>query len=88
LKERRVEERELTERQPQPEPALTHPDVFNKAAQKPIDLKAEFERASGSAGEEGEATGGAVQEPAPEAEITIQRRRRTRDRSQEVEPGR
>jgi len=85
LKERRVEERERTERQPEPEPIRTHPDEFNTAAKKPIDLKAEFERASGSAGDGGEAAGGAVQEPAPEAEVTIQRRRRARDRSQEDE---
>jgi hypothetical protein len=85
LKERRVEERERTERQPEPEAIRTHPDEFNRAAKKPIDLKAEFERASRSAGDGGEATGGAVQEPAPEAEITIQRRRRTRDRSQDTE---
>ena len=75
LKERRVEERER-DRTPAASPSrsATHPDEFNKAAKKPIDLTAEFERASGSAGDEGEAAGGAVQEPAPEAEITIQRR--------------
>jgi hypothetical protein len=85
LKEQRVGERRRTERQPQPEPTRTHPDIFNKAAEKPIDLKEEFDRGSGSAGDEGEAAGGAVQEPAPEAEITIQRRQRTRERSQETE---
>ncbi|MFZ1991938.1 MAG: relaxase [Alphaproteobacteria bacterium] len=85
LKERRVEERERTERQSEPEPTLTHADEFNRAAKTPIDLKAEFERASGSGGKEGDAAGGAVQEPAPEAEITIQRRKRTRERSEEPE---
>jgi hypothetical protein len=85
LKERRVEERERTERRPEPEPTPTHTDEFNTAAKKPIDLKAEFERASGSTGDEGDKAGGAVQEPAPEAEITIQRRRRARERSQDVE---
>ena len=83
MEERRVEERERTERQPEPEPTRTHPDEFNTAAKKPIDLKVEFEQASGSAGDGGEAAGGSVQEPAPEPEITIQRRRRTRDRSQD-----
>ncbi|MET4072602.1 hypothetical protein ABID58_007431 [Bradyrhizobium sp. S3.2.6] len=38
LKERRVEERERTERKPQPEQTRMHPDEFNKAAKKPIDL--------------------------------------------------
>ena len=85
LKERRTEDRERTERQPEPGPIRTHPDEFNAAAKKPIDLKAEFERASGSAGDEGKATGCAAQEPAPEAEITIQRRKRTRERSEEPE---
>lgn len=83
MKARRVEERGPPERQPEPEPAKTNTDEFNTAAKKPIDLKAEFERASGSAGDAGEATGGGEQEPAPEAEITIQRRRRARDGSQE-----
>jgi hypothetical protein len=86
LKDRRVEERERSEGQPEPELTPTHTDEFNKAAKKPIDLTAEFERASGSAGDGGEAAGGGRQEPAPEAEITIQRRRRARDRSQESDP--
>jgi hypothetical protein len=85
LKERRVEERERTERHPQPESIRSHPDEFNKAAKKPIYLTAEFERASGSAGDDGEAAGGAVQEPAPEAEVTIQRRKRTKDRSPAID---
>jgi hypothetical protein len=83
LKERRIEERERTERQPQPEPTRSHPDEFNRAAKKPIDLTAEFEGASGSGGDQGDASGGAVQEPAPEAEVTIRRRKRTQDRSQD-----
>ena len=83
LKEQRVEERERTEGKPEPDPIRTHPDEFNKAAKKPIDLKAEFERASGSGGDQGDASGGAVQEPAPEAEVTIRRRKRTQDRSQD-----
>jgi hypothetical protein len=58
--------------------------IFNDAARKPIDLTAEFERASGSGEGGGDASGDAVQEPAPEAEVTIQRRKRTRDRSQEA----
>lgn len=89
LKDRRIEERERTERAPPvPEKAREpHADTFNKAAKKPIDLTAEFERASGSGGDTGEATGGAIQEPAPEAEITIQRRKRTRERSGEPERG-
>jgi hypothetical protein len=86
VKDRRVGERERTERQAQPEPALTHEDEFNAAAKKPIDLTAEFERASGSGGKAGGASEGAAQAPAPEAEITIQRRRRTRERSQENDP--
>lgn len=85
LKERRIEDRERTERQPEPQPGQTHADEFNAAAKKPIDLTAEFERASGSATGESGSTGGAVQDPAPEAAITIQRRRRTRERSQEAD---
>lgn len=83
LKERRVGERERTGRQPQPEPIRTHMDEFNRAAKMPIDLQAEFERASGSGGDQGDTSGGAVQDPAPEAEVTIRRRKRTQDRSQD-----
>jgi hypothetical protein len=86
LKEIRIEDRQRTGRQPETEPAQTHADEFNRAAKKPIDLTAEFERVSGSASGESGSTGGAVQDPAPEAEITIQRRRRARDRSQENDP--
>ena len=82
VKERRVKERDRTSREPSPEPRM---DVFNKAAKKPIDLMAEFERAAGSGEAEGESSGGSARDPAPEAEITIQRRRRTKDRSPEVE---
>jgi hypothetical protein len=86
VKERRVEERERTGREPPPpEPMRTHTDLFNDLAKKPIDLVAEFERAAQTGEGEGGASGEAAQEPAPEAEITIQRRRRTRDRSQDVE---
>ncbi|MBV8978176.1 MAG: relaxase/mobilization nuclease domain-containing protein [Alphaproteobacteria bacterium] len=85
LKERRTEDRERTGPQPETEPAQTHVDEFNRAAKKPIDLTAEFERASGSATGDSGSTGGAVQDPAPEAEITIQQRRRTRERSQETD---
>lgn len=87
LKDRRVEERERIERTPPaPEKAREpHTNVFNKSAEKPIDLTAEFERAAGSRDDSGGTTGESAQEPAPEAEVTIQRRRRTRDRSQDVE---
>jgi hypothetical protein len=86
LKERRVEERERTSRAPSPpEPVQTRADEFNRVAKKPIDLTAEFERASGSGGDQSDASGGAVQEPAPEAEVTIRRRKRTQDRLQDSE---
>ncbi len=68
-----------------PEPMPTHADEFNKVPKKPIDLIAEFERASRSGEGSGEAAGDSAQDPAPEAEITIQRRKRTRERSQEPE---
>jgi hypothetical protein len=67
------------------EPVPTHVDEFNRAAKAPIDLIAEFERASGSGKGEGGASGDSAQDPAPEAEITIQRRRRTRDRTPDAE---
>jgi hypothetical protein len=86
LKERRIEDRERTGREPPlPEQAPTHTGVFNRAAKQPIDLTAEFTGAAGSGEAEGSASGEAAQDPAPEAEITIQRRRRTRDRSPDVE---
>ncbi len=86
LKERRNEERDRTDRAPAPvEPIPNHTDVFNNAAKKPIDLTAEFERASGSGGDTGGAAGDSAQDPAPEAEVTIRRRKRTRERSQEPE---
>lgn len=87
LKERRIEERERTERAP-PAPAKArelHTDAFNKAAQKPIELTAEFEKASGSGTAGGESAGGSSETPAPESEIKVQRRKRTRDRSEEPE---
>jgi hypothetical protein len=67
------------------EPAPTHVDEFNRAAKEPIDLMAEFERASGSGNAEGDASGDAAQDPAPEAEIKVQRRRRTRDPAPDAE---
>jgi len=86
LKERRVEERKRTGREPMPiEPSRAHLDLFNEAAKKPIDLTAEFGQAAGSGEAEGGASGETTQEPAPESEIKIARRRRTRDRSQDVE---
>lgn len=87
LKDRRIEERERSERTP---PALEkarelHTGIFNKAAEKPIDLTAEFERASGSAGRSGESAGDSAQDPAPESAIKVERRKRTRERSEEPE---
>ena len=77
LKERRIEERERTSREPSREP---HTDVFNKAARPPIDLSKEFERATQGGEGNGDTTGESSDEVAPKSEITIQRRRRTRDR--------
>jgi hypothetical protein len=87
LKERRIEDRERSGRQPPPvEPSRDpHMDEFNKAAKKPIDLMAEFERAAQSGEGEGEASSGSAQDPAPEPEVTIQRRKRSKDRSQDIE---
>lgn len=115
LKERRIEDRERTGREPPPpepvparkeefnkaaekpfdlsaeferasaEPAPTHVGEFNRAAKAPIDLTAEFERASGSDGGESTASGDSAQDPAPEAEIKIQRRHRSRDRTPDAE---
>ena len=45
----------------------------------------EFQRAAQTDEGEGGAAGESAQDPAPEAGITVQRRRRTRDRSQDVE---
>jgi hypothetical protein len=84
FKERRIEERKRTGREPSPvEPSREHMDLFNEAAKKPIDLTAEFAQAAGSG--EGGTSGDSAQNSAPEAEITIQRRRRTRDRSQDAD---
>lgn len=115
LKERRIEDRERTERAPPPpeqtpthtgvfnraakqpieltaefgrasaEPVPTHVNEFNKAAKKPIDLTAEFEQASGAGDSEGGASDDSAQDPAPEGEIKIQRRLRTRDRTPDAE---
>lgn len=86
-KEHRIEEREHPERAPPaPEKARDlHTDAFNKAAGKPIDLTAEFGKASGSGSASGEAAGDAAEAPAPESEIKVQRRKRTQDRSDEPE---
>lgn len=82
LKERRVGERIP----PAPQkPRELHTDVFNKAAEKPIDLTAEFEKASGSGAAGGESTGDSAETPAPESEIKVQRRKRTQERSEEQE---
>lgn len=87
VKERRVEERERTERAPLASAKVSEPhkDAFNKAAEKPIDLMAEFEKASGSASDGGESASDSSETPAPESEIKVQRRKRTRDRSEEPE---
>ena len=67
LKERRIEDRERSGRQPPPvEPSRDpHTDVFNKAAKKPIDLTAEFERATNRGEGEGEASGEVGAKPGP-----------------------
>lgn len=67
------------------ESAPKHADVFNEAAKHPIDLTAEFGRAAGSDDSAGEASGGSGQDPAPEAEIKIQRRRRTREHARDTQ---
>jgi hypothetical protein len=82
VKEHRIEERKRTTPEPSPEP---HTDVFNKAAKQPIDLVAEFERAAGADDGDGKASGDSARDPAPEAEVTIRRRRRTKDRSHDAE---
>jgi hypothetical protein len=87
LKDRRMEERERTEHTPPaPEKAREpHTGVFNKAAEKPIDLTAEFEKASGTGEADGESAGDSAETPAPESEIKVQRRKRTRERSEDLE---
>lgn len=91
LKERRIEDRVRSGRQPPPvEPSRDpHMEVFNKAAKKPLDLSAEFTRAAQGGEGEGEASGDAAQNPAPEAEVTIQRRsgRRIGRRRLNARPG-
>jgi hypothetical protein len=82
LKERRAEERERANQDPSREP---NKDAFNRAAQKPIDLSAEFSRAAQSGDGDREGSGEAAQDPAPEAEVTVQRRKRTKERSQDAE---
>lgn len=85
LKDRRIEERERTDRTPAPVvPAHDlHTNIFNKAAKKPIDLTAEFEKASGSEGAGGKSAGDSDEAVAPESEIKVQRRKRTRERGDE-----
>lgn len=58
------------------DPALLqqHTDVFNWAAEQPIDLTEEFERAAGASSEEEESSDAGT-EPAPDGEATIQRRK-------------
>src|SRR5665213_2325744 len=78
LKERRIEERKRTGREPSPvEPSRAHIDLFNEAAKKPIDLTAEFGQAAGSGEAEGGASGKTTKDPAPESDVKIARRRRT-----------
>jgi hypothetical protein len=87
LKDRRIEERERSERTPPP-PEKTrelHTGVFNKAAAKPIHLTAEFEKASGAGEASGGSAGDSAEAPAPESEIKVQRRKRTREREDEPE---
>jgi hypothetical protein len=86
LKERRIEERKRTGREPSPiEPSRAHIDLFNEAAKQPIDLTAEFGQAAGSGEAAGGTSGETTREPAPESDVKIARRRRTRDRSQDTE---
>lgn len=87
LKDRRIEERERIESAP-PAPDKKrepHTDAFNRAAEKPIDLTAEFEKASGAGDAGGESAGDSAEAPAPESEIKVERRKRTRERSEEPE---
>lgn len=62
-----------------------HTDAFNERAKQPVELTAEFERASKGGDDDGSAAGDSAQEPAPEAEVTIRRRKRTRERPEEPE---
>jgi hypothetical protein len=84
LKERRIAERERQEgsRAPQ-QGARSRSDEFNEAATKQPERSKEAER--GKDTEAGDASGSAGQRVAPEAEITIQRRKRTRERDEELD---
>ncbi|MGA7178900.1 MAG: hypothetical protein WBX11_04845 [Thiobacillaceae bacterium] len=82
LKERRIEERERTGRVPSSYPSRTHTDVFNEAANKPIDLTDEFMRAAQGEGVGSATAGDSAQEPTPDSEATIQRRKRSREPSE------
>jgi hypothetical protein len=87
LKDRRIEDRERSGGEQPAHERDSHTDVFNRAAEQPIDLTEEFERAAGSSGGE-EESGEAGTEPAPDGEPTIHRRKRTRERSQDMDSGR
>jgi hypothetical protein len=83
LKERRIEDRERQGDSRAPEEAVrTRSDQFNEAVTRQAE---EAERAEGSGGNSGETGAGSNQQVAPEAEITIQRRKRTRDRDDELD---
>jgi hypothetical protein len=84
IKERRIEDRERQEgsRTPQ-EPARKRSDEFNEAATRQPEPKKEAERGKETDEGSGESTAGSAQEVAPEAEITIQRRKRVRDEEQD-----
>src|SRR6185312_14622557 len=81
IKERRIEDRERQEgsRAPQ-EPARTRSEEFNEAATKQPEQVKDAERGEESGDGSGESAAGSAQDVAPESEITIQRRRRTRER--------
>jgi hypothetical protein len=84
LKQSRIEDRERQEggRAPQ-EPGRTRSDEFNEAATKQPEPVNEAERGKETDEGSGESAAGTVQEVTPEAEITIQRRKRTRERDEE-----
>jgi hypothetical protein len=62
-----------------------HTNAFNERAKQPVELTAAFERAAKGGDDDGSASGDTAQEPAPEAEVTIRRRKRTRERPEEPE---
>jgi hypothetical protein len=85
-KERRVEDRERqVGSRASEQPARTRSEDFNEAATKqPEPLKAD-ERAKESDEGSGESAAESAQQAAPEAEITIQPHRRSRERDDELE---